>query len=385
MVLFAGKAGGFLAKDWCRGPVDALARCSFELHAELAHRFGADSIGYRPVTTTSVSTSRRVAAQPTAQRTSHEGVPAWVGSGSSVAVPSGSGPLGTPPTTAQVHPLHLTKALASHAQSKGCTIVRAQVVDIKAAPKEAQRRSSSDRPCMSTPQYTIYTQEPVTTASAAATATAVSSHGPFDVVVLAMGAWTDRANAWLPGVMPDGCTNVKVHSVILQGTAAADGSSTNSVHAPTMLFVHDGVQGLEPEVYPRPCGEVYTCDISSDTPVPDTPAQVLPDEGACDKLEVFLRGLGGGLECSSAFPLKAAQACYLPYSPDDVPIVGPSEAYPGVFLGTGHSCWGILLGPATGLILAHQALGLAVPRLTPGTLRSLSTRHSASSLNKNCE
>lgn len=33
----SGKAGGFLALDWCAGtPLDALARRSFHLHAELA-------------------------------------------------------------------------------------------------------------------------------------------------------------------------------------------------------------------------------------------------------------------------------------------------------------------------------------------------------------
>ena len=39
----SGKSGGFLALDWCRGtPVDALARRSFALHAELATTLGAE-------------------------------------------------------------------------------------------------------------------------------------------------------------------------------------------------------------------------------------------------------------------------------------------------------------------------------------------------------
>jgi glycine/D-amino acid oxidase-like deaminating enzyme len=29
----SGKAGGFLARDWCSGPLDVLARRSFDLHA----------------------------------------------------------------------------------------------------------------------------------------------------------------------------------------------------------------------------------------------------------------------------------------------------------------------------------------------------------------
>lgn len=41
----SGKAGGFLAKDWCSGPVDRLARISFELHAELAKELGEEKVG----------------------------------------------------------------------------------------------------------------------------------------------------------------------------------------------------------------------------------------------------------------------------------------------------------------------------------------------------
>ena len=38
----SGKSGGFLARDWCDGtPVQALARRSFDLHAELAERSAA--------------------------------------------------------------------------------------------------------------------------------------------------------------------------------------------------------------------------------------------------------------------------------------------------------------------------------------------------------
>src|SRR6188472_1137331 len=46
----SGKAGGFLALDWCAGsPLDALARRSFALHAQLAGELGNDW-GHRPMT-----------------------------------------------------------------------------------------------------------------------------------------------------------------------------------------------------------------------------------------------------------------------------------------------------------------------------------------------
>ena len=46
----SGKAGGFLALDWCAGtPLDALARRSFALHAGLPGEVAGDW-GHRPMT-----------------------------------------------------------------------------------------------------------------------------------------------------------------------------------------------------------------------------------------------------------------------------------------------------------------------------------------------
>ena len=39
----SGKAGGFLARDWCAGtPLDGLARRSFALHAQLREEIAGD-------------------------------------------------------------------------------------------------------------------------------------------------------------------------------------------------------------------------------------------------------------------------------------------------------------------------------------------------------
>jgi glycine/D-amino acid oxidase-like deaminating enzyme len=51
----SGKAGGFLAKDWCDGSgLGPLARKSFELHADLARTLDRD-YGYRCMTTLAVT------------------------------------------------------------------------------------------------------------------------------------------------------------------------------------------------------------------------------------------------------------------------------------------------------------------------------------------
>ena len=54
----AGKAGGFLARDWCNGgPSEELMQASFVLHRQLADEFGAEAIGYRPMRSTGLTAS----------------------------------------------------------------------------------------------------------------------------------------------------------------------------------------------------------------------------------------------------------------------------------------------------------------------------------------
>ena len=89
----SGKAGGFLALDWCDGtPLEPLARRSFALHAQLAARVGKPW-DYRRLETFAVAASAR--------RRLGRGEPAldWLADG--VAV---EGRLGDTATTAQVHP-----------------------------------------------------------------------------------------------------------------------------------------------------------------------------------------------------------------------------------------------------------------------------------------
>jgi glycine/D-amino acid oxidase-like deaminating enzyme len=51
--------------------------------------------------------------------------------------------------------------------------------------------------------------------------------------------------------------------------------------------------------------------------------------------------------------VEAQQACYLPLSPDGVPVIGQVPGVRGAYVATGHSCWGILNAPATGLAVAE--------------------------------
>ncbi|WP_245286786.1 hypothetical protein [Bradyrhizobium sp. ARR65] len=63
----SGKAGGFLALDWCGGnPLDALARRSFQLHAAMSREFAGDW-GYQRMT--GYSGVRRPRSQRSPSRT----------------------------------------------------------------------------------------------------------------------------------------------------------------------------------------------------------------------------------------------------------------------------------------------------------------------------
>ena len=71
----SGKAGGFLALDWCDGsPLGPLARRSFALHAELAERLGGTGWGYRHLDSWSVHASEDGPSRPRGA-----GGPAWLG------------------------------------------------------------------------------------------------------------------------------------------------------------------------------------------------------------------------------------------------------------------------------------------------------------------
>src|SRR4051794_1035782 len=62
----SGKAGGFLALDWCSGtPLDALARRSFRLHDDLPKQVGADW-SYRRMTAHSGVVGKSSARRKTA-------------------------------------------------------------------------------------------------------------------------------------------------------------------------------------------------------------------------------------------------------------------------------------------------------------------------------
>jgi glycine/D-amino acid oxidase-like deaminating enzyme len=297
----SGKSGGFLALDWCDGsPLGPLARASFALHARLARQLGAE-YGYRRVDTFMlaarergvVAGGHRVAA------------PGWL-DGAGVVTAA----LGTPETTAQVHPRRFTRALVDAACARGGALVTGVVEDV------IQRDGAAGG--VRIDRETV----------------------EADAVVLAMGPWTGRLAGRLPLPRIGG---LKGHSVIL----AADDVPAHA------LFVDyrtaDG-RHLEPEIFPRPDGEVYVCGMADPAPLPGSPDEVEVSEVSC---AVLARAAGRVASALASAPVILRQACYRPVTDDGLPLIGRVPGVPGAYIATGHGPWGILNAPATGQALAE--------------------------------
>src|SRR5262249_22256446 len=116
----SGKAGGFLALDWCAGtPLDALARRSFQLHAALPNQISGDW-GYRRMTAYSGFLAPGHDARNHIAAELH-----WLSKGAVI-----TRRIGTPETTAIVHPRKFTSAMMSAAQGHGAELRLGQVTGI---------------------------------------------------------------------------------------------------------------------------------------------------------------------------------------------------------------------------------------------------------------
>jgi glycine/D-amino acid oxidase-like deaminating enzyme len=116
----SGKAGGFLALDWCAGtPLDGLARRSFGLHAALTNQIAGDW-GYRPMT----AYSGFVVPDRDARRHRPADLD-WLSDGVTIA-----SRLGTTETTAIVHPRAFTSSMMAAAQRHAAELRRGRVTGI---------------------------------------------------------------------------------------------------------------------------------------------------------------------------------------------------------------------------------------------------------------
>ncbi|KAK9061883.1 hypothetical protein SSX86_019067 [Deinandra increscens subsp. villosa] len=308
----SGKAGGFLARHMCDGgPLSSLAHASFNLHRSLAEELdGSRSYGYRPLTAVTVS------VKETESPSKSPVLPPWVDGG----VESGE-IIGTTETTAQIHPRLFTRALLTKAVAEyGVRVVIGKVESVAVEGEGVVVK--------------------------------VEKGGDVggDAVVLALGPWTSKLPELSSRFRVYG---KKVHSVVLEPKDDGDVITPHALFA-TYYPTH-GASPIDPEVYPRPTGEVYICGPSVEAEIPDGPDLVFPDRESTQLLKKVAGMISSRLKEGNV-RTKTEQACYMPCTDDELPIMGVVPGMKQCYVASGHGCWGILFGPATGAAMAELVL-----------------------------
>ncbi|KAJ6481780.1 hypothetical protein C8R45DRAFT_1003031 [Mycena sanguinolenta] len=128
--------------------------------------------------------------------------------------------------------------------------------------------------------------------------------------------------------------------------------------APYVLFTE--ITGLgngvvTPEIYARPDGTVYACGPGDDSPLPDNVDDVVVDPTACDNVLKNVCAISNELRAGTT---EVRQACYLPVSSiGGGPIIGEADKIAkGLFVATGHTCWGISNAPGTAKAMAELVM-----------------------------
>jgi glycine/D-amino acid oxidase-like deaminating enzyme len=299
----SGKAGGFLALDWCAGTaLDALARRSFALHAALPGEIAGDW-GYRRMT----AYSGFVTSEHDARRHAPAGLD-WLSDGVIIAQR-----LGTTETTAIVHPRKFTTAVMNAAQEQGTELREGRITGL------VRRVDGS-------------------------TIGGVEVDGGVieaDAVVIAMGPWSILAARWVglpavfgqrsPSLVYDLGADVPAEALFLEAQEESG----------TVVTV---------EVFPRADGSTHVTAFSDEALLPLDPAAVTPDPSAIDRLQAVCERLS---PLFRAEKIIARQACFRPVTQDGLPLIGKVRGCEGAYVASGHNVWGILNAPATGEALAE--------------------------------
>jgi glycine/D-amino acid oxidase-like deaminating enzyme len=315
----SGKAGGFLARDWCAGsPLDALARRSFALHASLPQDVGADWAYQRMTSYSGVVPSGR-----NSRRRAAAGL-AWL-SGDVLI----NAQLSTADTTAIVHPRKFTQGMMRAAEQHGARVRAGRVTGV------VGRRVDVDGETIAA-----------------------------DAIVIAMGPWTLLAAQW-----------VSIPPVFGMQSPSLVYDTGKDVPAEALFLDYEQDDGspVTVEVFPRADGSTHVTAFGGQTPLPMNPADVRPDPDALAKLQSVCERLSPAFRADR---IIARQACFRPVTQDGLPLIGMLAGTDGVYIATGHSVWGILNAPATGEALAEliadgAATTTDLDAFDPGRLRPL--------------
>jgi glycine/D-amino acid oxidase-like deaminating enzyme len=299
----SGKAGGFLARDWCVAtPLDALARRSFDLHAALPGETG-DDWHYRRM--------NAYAGFVVPERDRRRRAPSqlgWLGDGIVVA-----NRLGGPDTTAIVPPRAFTCAMMRAAAARGAQLRHGRITGIA--------RSADG--------------------SAAVGVVVDGDIVAADAVVVALGPWSLLAAGW-----------TDLPAVFGQRSPSLVYDTGSDVPADALFLDCHDARGdtVTVEVFPRGDGTTHLTAFSGQAALPLDPAAIVPSTDEIDRLAAIGERLSPLLGRAK---IVARQACFRPVTEDGLPLIGKASSGEGVYVATGHNVWGILNAPATGEALAE--------------------------------
>ena len=250
--------------------------------------------------------------------------------------------MGTPATTAQVHPYQFTTAMAELAREAGVTIQTNSPVDkINYTPSGSAVSSVTYTDSTTKTQHTL----------------------PTTSLVLATGPWTKTLFPSAP------ITALRAHSVVIKPSRPV---SAYCLFTSIKLKDPSGgrAETTTPEIYARPNNQVYACgEGDALVPLPALSSDVAVDEARCDAIAAEVGAISAELRDGE---ITHKQACYLPNvssSKASGPLIGLT-GIEGLVMAAGHTCWGIQNGPGTGLLVSEfvfegQARSAKVKGLDP--------------------
>ncbi|KAE8372838.1 FAD dependent oxidoreductase [Aspergillus bertholletiae] len=353
----SGKAGGLLAL-WAYP--SNIVPLSYRLHAELAKEHnGKDKWGYREVNCGQLIARGR----PLSEKRKAGGED----DGSSVSLQKRSGAalsklkitkapadldwlepegvrgyesMSDPGETAQVHPYLFTTSIAKLAEEKGAKITLGSVTNI---------------------DYSGGVVKSVTYMS--------KENGEFQIipatdVVIAAGPWTRS-------VLPDApISATRAHSVVIRPARPVSGYTLfTNIEIPANFDPSKSSRPTvaSPEIYARPDNTVYCCGEGDHTvPLPKTTADVEVDQERCQEIINQVGSISDELRDGQVY---VRQACYLPNvtAARGGPLVGHAGTK-GLYLATGHTCWGIQNAPGTGKLISEFVFDGAAKSAKIGSL-----------------
>ncbi|RKF56631.1 putative oxidoreductase C1F5.03c [Erysiphe neolycopersici] len=351
----SGKAGGLLAL-WAYP--SCIVPLSYHLHAELAMKHnGAERWGYRPLHCASIyatAKQQQLSQLDSSQDFSFssnntEQKQIWEEKLSKVSKNSGAeknltdekspvyvphdlnwidkntieaySEMGTPHTTAQVHPYLFTNSMADLAVEAGVKIIYGRVTDIDFSSNGVRNVTYEDK------------------------TSKISHELPVTDVILATGPWTSQIFPLAP------IHAIRAHSVLIKAEVSPY-AIFSEISLPKNFKGGRHMSLVTPEIYPRPDGTVYVCgDSDSLVSLPQTSDLVECDESRCQGIIDHVSSISTVLREGKV--LKK-QACYLPSVKGNTngPLIGKTK-FKGLLLATGHTCWGIQNSCATGKLISE--------------------------------